>query len=39
MRSVPSNEAETFSEATNRIIRNWKDIRGENLLDVRTPTT
>lgn len=38
MRSVPSNESEIFSEATNRIIRNWMNIRGENLLTLADKT-
>ena len=38
MCSVPSNESEIFSEATNRIIRNWMNIRGENLLTLADKT-
>nr|DAQ46305.1 MAG TPA: Cro/C1-type HTH DNA-binding domain protein [Caudoviricetes sp.] len=38
MRSTPSNDSEMFSEATNRAIRNWMDIRGENLLTLADKT-
>lgn len=38
MRSVPPVESEMFSEATNRAIRNWMDIRGENLLTLADKT-
>nr|DAT84113.1 MAG TPA: Cro/C1-type HTH DNA-binding domain protein [Caudoviricetes sp.] len=38
MGSVPSNESELFSEAINRTIRNWMDIRGENLLTLADKT-
>ena len=38
MRSMPSNDSEMFSEATNRAIRNWMDIRGENLLTLADKT-
>nr|DAX56780.1 MAG TPA: Cro/C1-type HTH DNA-binding domain protein [Caudoviricetes sp.]DAY13994.1 MAG TPA: Cro/C1-type HTH DNA-binding domain protein [Caudoviricetes sp.] len=36
--SVHSNESELFSEAINRTIRNWMDIRGENLLTLADKT-
>lgn len=38
MRSTPSNDSEMFSEATNLAIRNWMDIRGENLLTLADKT-
>ena len=38
MGSVHSNKSELFSEAINRTIRNWMDIRGENLLTLADKT-
>lgn len=38
MPSIPSHESEKFSEAINRAIRNWMDIRGENLITLADKT-
>lgn len=38
MRSAPPNESERFSEDINRTIRNWMEIRGENLLTLADKT-